>query len=54
MKRQPVQLFDFVKTINTAKAKTLKPGYLVSEFTAKFTASQVYGRKLVEPVIGLR
>ncbi|CAI9724635.1 Hypothetical predicted protein [Octopus vulgaris] len=33
-KIQPIKLPDFVKKINTEKAKTLKPSYLVSEIIA--------------------
>jgi len=50
-KRQPVKLSDFVKKMNTAKAKTLKPSYLVSEIIAKVGAPQVYGEKLVKPAM---
>ena len=45
-KGQPVKLIDFVQNMNTAKAKTLKPSYLVSEMIATVGAPQVYGEKL--------
>ncbi|CAI9717417.1 Hypothetical predicted protein [Octopus vulgaris] len=48
-KIQPIKLPDFVKKINTEKAKILKPGYLVSEIIAKVAAPQIYGEKLVKP-----
>ena len=44
-KTQPVKLFDFVKKMNTANAKSLKPSYLVSEILSKVGAPQVYGKK---------
>ena len=47
-KTQPVKLFDFVKKINTAYAKTLKPSYLVSEIFAKVGAPQIHGEKLIK------
>ncbi|XP_052821561.1 SCAN domain-containing protein 3-like [Octopus bimaculoides] len=47
-KIQPIKLPDFVKKINTEKAKTLKPSYLVSEIIAKVAAPQIYGEKLVD------
>ena len=50
-KRQPVKLFDFMQKMNTAKTKTLKPSYLVSEIIAKVAAPQVYGKKLVKPAM---
>ena len=48
-KRQPVQLFDIVKIMNTAEAKTLRPTYFISEFTAKIATPPVNGEKLVKP-----
>ena len=48
-KTQPVKLFDFVKKMSTANAKTLKPSYLVSEIRVKVGAPQVYGEKLIKP-----
>ncbi|CAI9730968.1 Hypothetical predicted protein [Octopus vulgaris] len=48
-KIQPVKLPNFVKKINTEKAKTLKPRYLVSQIIAKVAASQIYDKKLVKP-----
>ena len=50
-KTQPVKLFDFVKKMSTANAKTLKPSYLVSEILAKVGAPQFYGEKLIKPAI---
>ena len=50
-KTQPVKLFNFVKKMNTANAKTLKPSYLVSEILAKVGASQIYGEKLIKPAM---
>ena len=50
-KRQPVKLSDFIQKMNTAKAKTFKPSYLVSEIIAKVAAPQVYGEKLVKPAM---
>ncbi|XP_014781353.1 SCAN domain-containing protein 3 [Octopus bimaculoides] len=50
-KIQPIKLPDFVKKINTEKAKTLKPSYLVSEIIAKVAAPQIYGEKLVKPAM---
>ncbi|XP_052825353.1 SCAN domain-containing protein 3-like [Octopus bimaculoides] len=50
-KIQPIKLPDFVKKINTEKAKTLKPSYLVSEIIAKVAAPQLYGEKLVKPAM---
>ena len=50
-KTQPVKLFDFVKTMNTANSMTLKPSYLVSEILAKVGAPQVYGEKLIKPAM---
>ncbi|CAI9717447.1 domain-containing 3-like [Octopus vulgaris] len=47
-KIQLIKLPDFVKKINTEKAKILKPGYLVSEVIAKVAAPQIYGEKLVK------
>ncbi|CAI9724250.1 Hypothetical predicted protein [Octopus vulgaris] len=49
-KIQPIKLPGFVK-INTEKAKTLKPSYLVSEIIAKVAAPQIYGEKLVKPAM---
>ena len=37
--------------MNTAKAVTHKPNYLVSEIIAKVAASQVYGETLVNPAM---
>ena len=37
--------------MNTAKAKTIKPSYLVSEIIAKVAEPQVYGEKLVKPAV---
>ena len=51
MKRQPVKLSDFIHKINTAKGKTPKPSYLISEITAKVAAPQVNGEKLVKPAM---
>ena len=48
---QPVKLFDFVKKMNTANAKTLKPSYLVSEILVKVGAPQIYGEKLIKPAM---
>ena len=42
-KRQPVKLSDFIQKMNTAKAKTPKPSYLVSDIIAKVAAPPVYG-----------
>ena len=50
-KTQPVKLFDFVKKMNTANAKTLKPSYLVSEIFAKVGAPQIHGEKLIKPAM---
>ncbi|XP_014771897.1 SCAN domain-containing protein 3-like [Octopus bimaculoides] len=50
-KIQPIKLPDFVKKINTEKAKTLKPSHLVSEIIAKVAAPQIYGKKLVKPAM---
>ena len=50
-KRQPVKLSDFIQKMNTAKAKMLKPCYLVSEIIAKVAAPQVYDEKLVKPAM---
>ena len=50
-KTQPVKLFDFVKKMNTANAKTLKSSYLVSEILAKIGAPQIYGEKLIKPAM---
>ena len=50
-KTQPVKLFDFVKKMSTANAKTLKPSYLVSEILAKFGAPQVYDEKPIKPAM---
>ena len=50
-KTQPVKLFDFVKKMSTANAKTLKPSYLVSKILAKVGAPQVYGEKLIKPAM---
>ena len=50
-KTQPVKLFDFVKKMSIANAKTLKPSYLVSEILAKVGASQVYCEKLINPAM---
>ena len=51
MKRQAVKLSDFMREINTANAKTLKPSYLVSEIIAKVVAPQVHGERLVRPAV---
>ena len=37
--------------MNTAKERTLKPSYLVSEVIAKVAAPQVYDEKLVKPAM---
>ena len=50
-KTQPVKLFDFVKKMSIANAKTPKPSYLVSEILAKVGASQVYCEKLINPAM---
>ncbi|XP_029646257.1 protein FAM200B-like [Octopus sinensis] len=50
-KIQPIKLTDFVKKMNTEKAKTLKPSYLVTEIIAKVAASQTYGEKLDTPAM---
>ena len=50
-KRQPVKLSDFIEKMNTARAMTLKPRYMVSEIIAKVSAPQVYGERLVKPAI---
>ena len=50
-KTQPVKLFDFVKKMSTANAKTPKPSYLFSEILAKVGARQVYGEKLIKPAM---
>ena len=50
-KRQPVKLSDFMQKMNTAKAKTLKPCYLVSVIIVKVAAPQVYSEKLVKPAM---
>ena len=47
-KTKPVKLFDFVKKMNTANAKTLIQSYLVSAILAKVGAPQVYGEKLIK------
>ena len=47
-KRLSVKLSDFIQKMNTAKARTLKPSYLVSEIIAKIAAPQAYGEKLVK------
>ncbi|CAI9715651.1 domain-containing 3-like [Octopus vulgaris] len=50
-KIQPIKLSNFVKKIDTEKAKTLKPSYLISEIIAKVAAPQIYGKKLVKPAL---
>ena len=50
-KRQSVKLSDFIQKMNTAKSKTLKPSYLVSEVIAKVAAAQVYSEKFVKPAM---
>ena len=50
-KRQPVKLSDFMQKMNTAKTKTPKPSYLVSDIIAKVAAPQVYDEKLVKPAM---
>ena len=40
-----------MQKMNTAKAMTLKPRYLVSEIIVKVPAPQVYGEKLVKPTM---
>ena len=50
-KRQPVEISDSMQKMNTAEAKTLKPGYLDSDIIAKVTAPQAYGEKLVKPTV---
>ena len=51
MKVKDRRLSGFVKTMNTVKAKTLKPSYLVSEVIARVAVHQVYGEKLVKPAM---
>ena len=46
-KRQPVKLSNFIQKMDTAKVKTLKPSYFVSEIIDKVAANQVYGEKPV-------
>ena len=48
MKRQSVELFNFLKSMNTTKAETLKPIYLVFENIAKVTAHHIYGEKVAK------
>ncbi|XP_029636964.1 SCAN domain-containing protein 3-like [Octopus sinensis] len=48
---QPIKLPDFLKKINTEKAKTPKSSYLVSEIIAKVAAPQIYGEKRVKPAM---
>ena len=42
MERRPGQISDLVKAMDTAKSKTLKLNYLVSEIIAKVAATDVY------------
>ena len=50
-RRQPVQQLDLVKTVNTAKVKTLNANYLVSEIIVKMVKPQVYDEKLLKPAM---
>ena len=40
-----------VKTMNTARANTFKPSFLVSEIIANVAVLQVYSGKLVKPAM---
>ena len=50
-KRQPLRLSDFVRSVNTAKGKKLKPSHLVSELIDHVPALQAYDEKLVKHAV---